>query len=217
MKLIIMWFIITTATAVLAVEPGASAVPKAGWLDADGDGRHDLFADANGDGINDLNGQPYAHRFGWTDANGDRLNDWYCDADGDGVNDLETEFRDRDGDGRDDNVLDLDADGRNDVTGLAYGRNDLHGDQFGFLRDGVAWVDEDGDGFPDAPADPGRRGREDRFVDRDGDGMADGCWFQDGGFRHHRARNGQEGNGPRRGGGGGGHGPFGGPGLWSAW
>ena len=51
----------------------------------------------------------------------------------------------------------------------------------------------------DSPTAGGRRrkaeGREDRFMDRDGDGMADGCWFQDGGFQHHRATTGQGGSG----------------------
>ncbi len=210
MKIIIVFIISIAASVVLAQgAPGAAPAP-AGWVDHDGDGRHDTFRDQNGDGINDLNNQSYAHRYGWVDENGDGLNDFYCDADGDGVNDLETSFRDRDGDGRDDNVLDLDGDGRNDITGLAYGRGDLHGDKFGFVIDGAGWVDEDGDGFADHLTGSGRRGTEDKFIDSDGDGMADGCWFEDGGFQHHRARTGQGGGaggggggGPQRGGGGG--------------
>ncbi|MBK6900090.1 MAG: hypothetical protein IPH09_12780 [bacterium] len=177
---------------------GAPVVPAAGWVDRDRDGRHDLFRDADGDGVNDVDGRAYAHPFGWADDDGDRLNDRYRDADGDGVNDLETDFRDDDGDGRDDNVLDADGDGKNDVTGLAYRRNDLHGERFGFVRDGAPWVDEDGDGFPDDQPLTGRQGREgqqDRFQDRDGDGLADGCWFQDGGFQHHRTNTGQGGPG----------------------
>lgn len=219
-KHIIMAACLLAAAAARAQGPAtpetAPPVPSAGWVDADGDGRHDLFCDREGDGVNDVDRRPYAHHFAWADADGDGVNDNYCDADGDGVNDLETSFRDRDGDGRDDNVLDLDADGRNDVTGRAYGRGDLHGDEFGFVVDGAGWVDEDGDGFADDVAGQGRRGREDRFIDADGDGMADGCWFEDGGFQHHRARTGQGGGGgggPRRGGGGGRWNP----GFGSAW
>lgn len=214
MKFIIL--LLGTMTAVTALAQDVATLPPAvatsGWVDRDADGRHDLFFDANGDGINDVNGQAYAHRFDWTDADGDKLNDRYRDADGDGVNDLEVAFRDTDGDGRDENVLDLDGDARNDITGVGYTRDNLHGDRFGFVSDGVSWVDEDGDGFADAPPGQGSRGRSDRFIDSDGDGMADGCWFQDGGFQHHRARTGQ-GGGAGGGSGGGGEG-FGHNGGW---
>lgn len=220
MRLIILAFCSFVATVALA-QDAPPAVPTPGWLDSDGDGRHDLYRDADGDGVNDASGLPYAHRFAWLDDDGDRANDLWRDADGDGVNDLETSFRDRDGDGRDDNVLDEDADGANDVTGRAYGRNDLHGEQFGFVVDGLAWVDEDGDGFADdaAGAAGGRRGRQDRFIDSDGDGMADDCWFEDGGFRHHRARSGQGGGAGGPGGPGGGGNQWrggGSPVYWSA-
>ncbi len=196
----------------VAQETPLPAVTTVGWIDLDDDGQHDLYRDRDGDGINDVTGKAYAHRFAWSDIDVDGLNDRYRDADGDGVNDLESTFRDRDGDGRDDNVLDLDQDDRNDVTGLAYGRDDLHGEQFGFLHEGAVWVDEDGDGFAD-DAQPGQagRGRDDRFIDRDGDGLADGCWFEDGGFQHHRARTGQGGGaGGSTGGGGAGGGLSGG-------
>ena len=204
--------LIAAPHAAAAAEVAPLALPAPGWVDRDGDGRHDAFRDANGDGLNDIDGHAYAHGFGWADSDGDGRNDWFCDADGDGVNDLETHFRDRDRDGRDDNVVDADHDGRNDVTGLAYSRDDLHGDAFGCIVDGQAaagWVDEDGDGFADEPIRARHRhGREDRFVDEDGDGMADGRWLQDGGFRH------QHGGGSGSGGeqGGGGHGEHGGQG-----
>jgi hypothetical protein len=188
----------------LAQDTPAAALATPGWMDNDADGRHDLFCDFEGDGVNDMNRHRYAHRFAWADADGDGLNDAYRDADGDGVNDLETAFRDSDGDGRDDNVLDLDGDGRNDVTGLAYARDELHGERFGFVFDGAGWVDEDGDGFADLRGGPGQGGRGDRFIDSDGDGMADGCWFADGGFQHYRERSGQGGGGYGGGGSGGG-------------
>lgn len=210
MRLIIMVCICGVMAATAAAQE-APAVPEPGWLDRDGDGRHDLFQDRDGDGVNDVTRQRYAHRFLWIDQDGDAVNDIWRDADGDGVNDLEISFRDRDGDGRDDNVLDLDNDGVNDVTGRAYGRDELHGDEFGYVVDGGAWIDEDGDGFADAATGGHRdRGRQDRFIDSDGDGMADDCWFEDGGFRHHRARTGQ-------GGGVGGPGGPGGPGGGNQW
>lgn len=188
-------------------QTSARAIADPAWIDRDGDGRHDLFQDVEGDGVNDVTKLPYAHDFSWSDLNNDGLNDWFRDADGDGVNDLETIYRDRDGDGRDDNVLDADGDGRNDVTGLQYAPGKLEGQRYGFVREGepaAAWIDEDGDGFPDSPEHGQRgRGREDRFIDRDGDGMADDCWFQDGGFRHHRARTGGGGQGGSGHGGGG--------------
>lgn len=197
-----------------APDSAGAAVSSPGWVDRDGDGRHDRFRDADGDGVNDVTGERYRHRFGWADADEDRRNDRFRDEDGDGVNDLDAGFRDEDGDGRDENVLDEDGDGRNDVTGLAYARGELHGERYGFVREEpsrAVWIDEDGDGFADAPpGEQGRGPREDRFIDRDGDGLADGCWFQDGGFRHHRARGsqgGQGGGGPRGSGqGGAGHG-----------
>lgn len=202
---------------VRAAAPGAAAadsvgppVATAGWVDADADGRHDRFRDADGDGTNDVDGLAYAHHFAWLDRDRDRLNDLFRDADGDGVNDLA-----RRGESRPADVLDADGDQRNDVTGLKYTSSELHGEQFGYVREGAGatvWVDEDGDGFPDRPGGAGRGGREDRFIDRDGDGLADGCWFQDGGFRHHQAQGGQGGHGS--GGAGGGLGSPGGPGGW---
>ena len=215
---IAMGFVAAATIAAAADVPG-SPVPTVGWVDRDRDQRHDLFRDANGDGVNDVDGHPYAHPFAWLDTDGDRLNDRYRDDDGDGVNDLATDFRDDDGDGLNDNVLDMDRDGRNDVTGLAFTRDDLHGDRYGPVRESALWLDEDGDGFPDVQVGPGSEGREglqDRFLDRDGDGLADGCWFQDGGFQHHGATTGQGGSG--RGGSGqggsgqGGGGPPNGPG-----
>jgi len=197
------------AQAAAAADSAGPPVAVPGWVDVDGDGRHDHFRDANGDGINEVNGLAYAHRFGWLDHNNDRINDLFRDADGDGVNDLAVK-----GDSRPTDVLDANGDNRNDVTGLEYSLKNLQGERYGFVREGsgeTAWVDEDGDGFPDRPSGAGRGGREDRFIDRDGDGLADGCWFQDGGFRHHQAQSGQGGQG---GGAGGGLGSPGGPGGW---
>ncbi len=198
------------AQSAAAADSAGPPVVTPGWVDVDADGRHDRFRDADGDGINDVNGLAYAHHFAWADRDKDRLNDLFRDADGDGVNDLA-----RKGESRPADVLDADGDQHNDVTGLKYTASELHGEQFGFVREGsggAVWVDEDGDGFPDRPAGAGRGGREDRFIDRDGDGLADGCWFQDGGFRHYQAQTGQGSQGT--GGAGGGLGSPGGPGGW---
>jgi hypothetical protein len=204
--LVVIALICVLAAAASDLRAAPPPVETPGWLDRDGDGRNDVFQDAQGDGINDVSGVPYARGFQWADEDNDGLNDVFRDADGDGVNDLESAFRDRDGDGFDDNVLDADRDGRNDVTGLAFSPGQLHGEVFGFINESKSvaeWIDEDGDGFVDEPnRGPHGRGRDDRFVDRDGDGMADGRWFEDGGFRLQRRRGSGGGHGGGHGGGG---------------
>ena len=146
-----------------------------GFEDTNGDGINRLFRDANGDGVNDVDGKSYAHEFRFEDANGDGINDLWADADGDGVNDLAGRFEkrkekwvDEDGDGiADENVrpfkgkafkkyiLDADHDGKNDITGEPVSEMLLkfNGDRIERTRD--------------------KRMRMDRFIDRDGDGIAD--------------------------------------------
>jgi hypothetical protein len=150
--------------------PRQDSVPI-GFQDGDGDGLNDLFRDADGDGVNDVNGTAYRHRFGFKDRDKDGVNDLWSDADGDGVNDLVPgatpgAWVDEDGDGIGDalpagppglglrkRVLDTDRNGKNDVTGedisaMKAGRGRF-GQQGGAVR------------------------RMDRFIDRDGDGIAD--------------------------------------------
>lgn len=88
-----------------------------GFVDKNKDGMNDLFRDANGDGVNDVNGLPYPHMFGFRDDNKDSINDIFVDANGDGINDYDDSFADKNGDGINDNVIDADGDNRNDITG----------------------------------------------------------------------------------------------------
>jgi len=172
-----------------------------GFEDADQNGVNDHFADADGDGVNDVNGQAYAHAFQFRDSNGDGKNDLWADADGDGVNDLLHQFGkdawvDMDGDGIQDegsgmlngkalrqHVLDMNQDGKNDVTGDKITGSSLGGFKYGRVDEesGIldrGYVDADGDGRNDRSANGtsvGQQGRAmDVFIDRDGDGIADG-------------------------------------------
>jgi len=179
-----------------------------GFIDRNKDGINDRFCDADGDGINDLTGQQYAHSFEFKDKNGDGINDVWTDADGDGVNDRlgrvmaeNSRWVDTDGDGIADQqrsslrgrelmgyVLDTDQDGKNDITGIGYSGRDLYGYRFGNVdeENGVAdknFNDADGDGINDRFMNQQRRTqlqhqRMDFFIDADGDGIADDCNLQ---------------------------------------
>ncbi|MCE5270322.1 hypothetical protein LLH00_03465 [bacterium] len=157
-----------------------------GFTDRDRDGRNDLFRDANGDGVNDVDSKPYAHRFAFVDADKDGVNDKFVDADGDGVNDLNPDFVDEDGDGVCDNVIDFSGRFINDITGMRYSTKSLRGYKFGFINEERRemlrnFIDEDADGIPDLPGRHGAMGAQngmphpgrDRFIDRDGDGIDD--------------------------------------------
>jgi len=160
-----------------------------GFLDRNKDGINDWFRDADGDGINDVDNQPFPHRFRFADQDRNGLNDLFIDEDGDGVNDLKTDFVDYDGDGWNDNILDNNKDWINDITGEIYNRRNLRGGRYGFILEerGIRvkdFVDKDNDGHDDRfnQGGPGmRRRRMDHFVDRDGDGICD-----DRGFDRHR-------------------------------
>ena len=165
-------------------EGGSGSESKAtvrGYVDKDRDGVNDLFADANGDGVDDVSGEPYPHRFGFADVDEDGVNDLFVDADGDGVNDRDGSFTDRDEDGTCDNVIDHDRDGVNDITGAKYTEKSLQGERYGRVDESRGlthrrFVDEDGDGMHDLrPTGPGGpRTGMDQFVDEDGDGIHDG-------------------------------------------
>ena len=150
-------------------DSGFPVLPMVGFTDTDGDGVNDRYCDADGDGVNDRDGKRYRRMFRYEDADGDGLNDHWRDANGDGVNDLvipdpEEAWTDSDGDGIADDdgpvlsgkalrghVLDADGDGRNDVTGEIISK----------MRVG-SWT-----GSRKTGSDM------DRFIDTDGDGMAD--------------------------------------------
>jgi len=181
----------------------AQSAKVVGFVDKNRDGINDLFADANGDGINDVSGRPYPHNFKFVDKNKDGVNDIWIDADGDGVNDLLAKFAakqirwiDINGDGIMDkqtvrltgkslkaHVLDVNNDGKNDITGISYTDTDLLGSRYGKVDEAAgitdpAFVDKDGDGKNDNfktnySTDSKWHNTTDRFIDIDGDGMAD--------------------------------------------
>ena len=164
---ILMLIALTIGSAWAGSEKPALELPR--YSDADSNGINDLFRDANGDGVNDVTGNAYRHKFQFRDADGDGINDLFADADGDGVNDLATGNEQRP-DGMP-GALDADGDGVNDVTGAPV--NAMAG----------GFIDEDGDGINDmAPGMQGGMGKHeagmDRFVDEDGDGINDGRGFQ---------------------------------------
>ncbi|NIA23854.1 MAG: hypothetical protein GWP03_06850, partial [Proteobacteria bacterium] len=63
-----------------------------GYRDRDKNRVNDLFRDANGDGINDITGKRYKHRFPFLDKNKDRINDYFIDMNGDGFNDTKSKL-----------------------------------------------------------------------------------------------------------------------------
>ena len=155
---------------------------QVGYVDRNRDGLNDLFRDANGDGVNDVSGEKYAHRFDFVDKDGDGVNDLFVDWDGDGVNDLHAKYVDADGDGICDNVVDFNGDSINDITGLKFGRKSLQGFRYGLVDEERGevhrrFLDRDGDGMHDLLKEMHRRGGRpglDRFIDEDGDGISDG-------------------------------------------
>jgi hypothetical protein len=170
-----------------AKESDTTSVRPTGYVDVNRDGINDRFADANGDGINEVTKKPYPHRFGFKDDDKDKVNDLFVDQDGDGVNDRSARFVDNDGDGICDNVVDYDGDGVNDITGVKYTEKSLGGYRYGFMDEerGIAYrqfIDEDGDGMHDFHGSRDRASAlhdrmHDYFIDEDGDGIRDGRGF----------------------------------------
>ncbi|MBN1348237.1 hypothetical protein JXJ21_02405 [candidate division KSB1 bacterium] len=150
-----------------------------GYEDKNHDGINDRFADANGDGKNDVTLRAYAHTFKFEDKNNDGLNDLWIDKDGDGVNDLfvrilkhkgitpKIPWVDKDGDGIQDTnvdpqfdvdlsefVLDADQDKKNDITGLEISHDNVMGYRYGVVdeennKEIARFVDKDSDGMHD--------------------------------------------------------------------
>ncbi|MBN2105715.1 hypothetical protein JW835_16880 [bacterium] len=172
-----------------------------GFEDTDHNGVNDHFADADGDGMNDVDGRPYEHTFQFQDKNKDGKNDLWADADGDGVNDLLSHFQkkawiDINGDGIQDegtgvlrgqalkkHVLDTNQDNINDITGERITSTSLGGYKLGRVNEENGMPDRgflgnDGDRMNDRSAagvSENQRGRDmDVFIDQDGDGIADG-------------------------------------------
>ena len=190
--------------------PQPPAEVLSGFHDTDKNGINDFFADANGDGVNDVSNAVYAHHFDFQDQNNDGRNDLWQDIDGDGVNDLFVKllkeqgheprqmWRDRNGDGiLDANaplkftvelsqfVIDENQDGKNDITGHDIRKHNVWGYRYGKFDEEQQhqvknYVDKNQDGMHDAYRERYQRqfgkGKplHDYFVDKDGDGIADG-------------------------------------------
>jgi len=153
-----------------------------GFTDKDKNGINDMFCDADGDGINDINKRKYAHKFVFVDENKDGVNDLWLDKDGDGVNDRLHKLSNGDRRNAGKCIIDVDADGINDITGVKYDRNNFSGQKCGFIDEQSGkvlgkFLDTDGNGIDDRmeAGDGNRRGRQrDLFIDSDGDGICDG-------------------------------------------
>jgi len=187
--------LLRSAVALLLFVAFAGAQPNSqprGFIDMDRNGVNDWFRDVNGDGINDVDGQPYPHSYRFIDANNDGHNDLFSDADGDGVNDLNAHWNDRDGDGWCEDIIDTNRDWINDITGNRYNRRLLGGGRYGFIIEETRqqvhnYRDQDGDGQDDRmQRQQGKQPVMDRFIDADGDGVCDQR-----GFNQHR-RQGQQ-------------------------
>lgn len=174
-----------------------------GFVDENRDGINDRFVDRDGNGINDVTGQPYSHTFTFQDENNDNVNDLWTDGDGDGVNDYYAEIEkklikwvDADGDGILDKesvklqgkdlkaqVLDTNQDDRNDITGEEITDTDIKGYRFGCVYEEVGirtqnYQDSNGDGMHDQFQQflldrQSKQGPIDYFLDIDGDGVSD--------------------------------------------
>ncbi|MGY8823322.1 MAG: hypothetical protein ACKVJG_05180 [Candidatus Latescibacterota bacterium] len=167
-----------------AAQQTTTAPAAIGFVDADHDGRNDRFSDSDGNGINDVDRQPYSHHFSFADENDDGINDHFRDSDGDGVNDWNGRYLDADDNGFIDNVIDADGDHHNDITGEKYDRRGLRGWRYGFFFEERGhrlkrFVDHNGDGMHDALERLHKRfelseRKMDFFLDEDGDGIDDG-------------------------------------------
>ncbi len=141
-----------------------------GFVDQDRNGINDLFYDANGDGINDVTGKSYPHSYRFIDQDDNGINDLFIDQDGDGINDIKTSFIDMDKDGIENYLIDMDRDGVNDITGLPYTKHTLEEFREKNKRMYNYFIDRNDSRSlgKDRMQDP-----MDRFIDEDGDGIAD--------------------------------------------
>lgn len=161
--------------------PTSQKAPPLSFPDKNKDGINDEFRDADGDGINDVTGKRYQHRFEFVDKNKDGRNDLWLDSDGDGVNDLHSKLSKKARSKRTNWVLDFDGDGKNDITGSVYQGREFEGKRFGFIDESTGkiqgkFMDENGNGIDDRleRTDARRQRSRDMFIDEDGDGICDG-------------------------------------------
>lgn len=167
------------------------------FQDANGDGINDIdnkpyrhhfkFEDRNKDQLNDL----------WIDRDGDGVNDLilpvlkqrgkgpqqpWIDRDGDGIQDANVRLLFKAGFAE--FVIDIDQDRKNDITGLEFDDQNVDGYRYGKIdeeenQEIVKFSDKNGDGMDDSftkrwENEKGKHGRrQDVFIDKDGDGIAD--------------------------------------------
>lgn len=143
-----------------------------GYIDNDKNGVNDLYFDANGDGINDLNGEmTMIQNIKYIDENRDGINDLFSDNDGDGVNDIYIFSKYTP-------IIDIDDNGINDITGIRYKKGFYSGflygssvEEYGIILED--YEDKNGDFSDDHIKEEIESKRNDRFVDDDGDGICD--------------------------------------------
>ena len=175
------------------------------FVDANGDGINDVtrhayphhfkFSDKDNNKINDL----------WVDKDGDGVNDLMVNIlKSEGIK-KESTWVDSDGDGIQDGnvkpeykvtlsrfILDTNKDKKNDITGIKFESNKIMGYRYGFIDEENSktikkFRDKNGDGMHDKFSNrlntdlkninKGCR-KYDYFIDKDGDGIADGRGFK---------------------------------------
>jgi hypothetical protein len=143
------------------------------YIDGDRDNRNDIFRDANGDGVNDVDGIKYKHKFPFIDKDRDGLNDVFRDADGDGINDIDSKNIEP---GIRQYYKYIDSEGE-----VIQGNNTIKATKP--VLEKSTFIDEDGDGINDEvqskeiKKNMKKRGKQDVFIDKDGDGINDGRSF----------------------------------------
>lgn len=163
-------------------ESRSKKIDSIGFEDKNHDGMNDRFQDADGDGVNDVTGKPYPHKFKFIDKNRDGVNDLWLDRDGDGVNDLSHKLDKKYRKDIRSNVLDFNQDGINDITGFKFKGGDFMGHKSGFIDERTGkiqgkFMDENGNGVDDRMEKTrlhNRHVNRDIFIDEDGDGICDG-------------------------------------------
>ena len=142
-----------------------------GYKDDDRNGVNDIFVDANGDGVNDIDKTAVYADIKFEDADNDGVNDLFSDMDGDGVNDIYLLSKKMP-------VIDNNKDGINDITGLKYKKGFYNGSLTGFaIEERGIWFDDfkddDNDFGDDEVKNDFSFNKMDSFIDEDGDGICD--------------------------------------------
>lgn len=143
-----------------------------GYHDRDKNHINDLFKDANGDGINDITGKRYKHRFPFIDKNKDGINDFFIDTNGDGINDVKSKLYRKLYP-----CIDYNNDGINDITGKRYKKMSK---KIKTLLKVSKWVDVDRNSsensktrYKKSTARVYGKGKYDTFIDKNKNGIDD--------------------------------------------